>query len=31
MRRGADPSGSAENIKARDEAWEKILEILGKI
>jgi len=31
MRHGADPSGSAENIKARDEAWEKMLEILGKI
>ena len=31
MRRGADPSGSAENIKARDEAWGKMLEILRKI
>lgn len=31
MRRGADPSGLPENIKARDESWERLLEILDKI
>jgi carboxymethylenebutenolidase len=31
MRNGADPSGSAENIKAREKSWEKMLEILGEI
>lgn len=31
MRAGDDPAGSAENKKARNEAWKKMLEILGDI
>jgi carboxymethylenebutenolidase len=31
MRRGDDPAGSPENKKARNEAWKKMLEILGGI
>lgn len=31
MRSGSDPSGSPENIKARDEAWERMLEVLSEI
>lgn len=31
MRAGEDPAGSAENKKAREDAWKRIKAILGKI